>query len=261
MRIGMIGLGKMGANMTERLLKGGHEVVAYDLSADAVQAAAGKGAETSTSLAELAAKLTPPRAAWVMVPAGAHDRQDRRGAGRALLRRATSSSTGATPTTRSGWLWPGCSRVGRRLRRRRDLGRRVGPDRGLLPHGRRHQGGGGRRRAGPADPGARGRLRPRRAGRGGHFVKMVHNGSSTGSCRRTPRASRSWGRPTSSTSTCTRSRPSGATARWCAAGCWSWPSGRCGPAPGSTRSRAWWSTRARAAGRPRRPSTAVWRLR
>ena len=70
MRIGMIGLGKMGANMTERLLKGGHEVVAYDLSAEALEAAAQKGAETATTLAELAGKLTPPRAAWVMVPAG-----------------------------------------------------------------------------------------------------------------------------------------------------------------------------------------------
>jgi len=70
MRIGMIGLGKMGANMTERLLKGGHEVVAYDLSAQALAAAAQKGAETATTLAELAGKLTPPRAAWVMVPAG-----------------------------------------------------------------------------------------------------------------------------------------------------------------------------------------------
>src|SRR5580692_771337 len=70
MRIGMIGLGKMGANMSERLLKGGHEVVAYDLSADALKQAASKGAETATSLEELAGKLSPPRAAWVMLPAG-----------------------------------------------------------------------------------------------------------------------------------------------------------------------------------------------
>ena len=70
MRIGMIGLGKMGANMTERLLKGGHEVVAYDLSADALKQAADRGAETATTLAELAGKLTAPRAAWVMLPAG-----------------------------------------------------------------------------------------------------------------------------------------------------------------------------------------------
>jgi 6-phosphogluconate dehydrogenase len=71
MRIGMIGLGKMGANMTERLLKGGHEVVAFDLSADALQQAANEGAETASSLAELAGKLSAPRAAWVMLPAGA----------------------------------------------------------------------------------------------------------------------------------------------------------------------------------------------
>jgi 6-phosphogluconate dehydrogenase len=70
MRIGMIGLGKMGANMTERLLKGGHEVVAFDLSAEALKQAADKGAETVSSLADLPGKLSAPRAAWVMLPAG-----------------------------------------------------------------------------------------------------------------------------------------------------------------------------------------------
>ncbi len=70
MRIGMIGLGKMGANMTERLLKGGHEVVAYDLHPDALKQAADKGAETATSLKDLAGKLTAPKAAWLMLPAG-----------------------------------------------------------------------------------------------------------------------------------------------------------------------------------------------
>ena len=70
MKIAMIGLGKMGANMTERLLKGGHEVVAFDLSADALRQAASKGAETASRLAEVAGKLTAPRAAWVMLPAG-----------------------------------------------------------------------------------------------------------------------------------------------------------------------------------------------
>lgn len=71
MELGMIGLGKMGANMTERLLKGGHQVVVYDRSAGPVQAAASLGATPSDSMQDLVAKLTSPRAVWVMVPAGA----------------------------------------------------------------------------------------------------------------------------------------------------------------------------------------------
>jgi len=70
MRIGMVGLGKMGANMTRRLIEKGHEVVGFDLGADARAAVAAFGAETASSLEELAAKLAPPRVAWVMVPAG-----------------------------------------------------------------------------------------------------------------------------------------------------------------------------------------------
>jgi 6-phosphogluconate dehydrogenase len=72
MRIGMVGLGKMGANMTTRLLRGGHEVVVYDRSADAVRTAAGGGAVAAESLEALVDALGAPgaRAAWVMVPAG-----------------------------------------------------------------------------------------------------------------------------------------------------------------------------------------------
>jgi 6-phosphogluconate dehydrogenase len=69
----MIGLGKMGANMTERLLLGGHEVVAYDRSAEAVAASVGKGAVGVSSLEEMvaAAGSAGERVVWVMVPAGA----------------------------------------------------------------------------------------------------------------------------------------------------------------------------------------------
>jgi 6-phosphogluconate dehydrogenase len=71
MQLGMIGLGKMGANMVERLLAGGHKVSAYDRSADAVSASAAKGATGCASLEELVRSLAPPRAVWVMVPSGA----------------------------------------------------------------------------------------------------------------------------------------------------------------------------------------------
>ncbi|MCL5258852.1 MAG: decarboxylating 6-phosphogluconate dehydrogenase [Firmicutes bacterium] len=72
MQIGMVGLGKMGANMTTRLLQHGHQVVAYDRSPDAVKSAAGGGATAAGSLADLAAKLgSTPRVVWVMVPSGA----------------------------------------------------------------------------------------------------------------------------------------------------------------------------------------------
>jgi 6-phosphogluconate dehydrogenase len=70
-QVGMIGLGRMGANMTTRLLRGGHQVVVFDRSAEAVQHAAGEGATATTSLKDLVGKLTAPRAVWIMVPSGA----------------------------------------------------------------------------------------------------------------------------------------------------------------------------------------------
>jgi len=68
-QLGMIGLGRMGANMSQRLMAGGHEVVAYDVSAAAVGALQDQGAVGTSSLEELAAKLNPPRHVWLMVPA------------------------------------------------------------------------------------------------------------------------------------------------------------------------------------------------
>ena len=71
MKIAMVGLGKMGANMSQRLIEHGHEVVAFDLNEQAREAAAAFGATPVATLDGLAAALEPPRVAWVMVPAGA----------------------------------------------------------------------------------------------------------------------------------------------------------------------------------------------
>jgi 6-phosphogluconate dehydrogenase len=70
MQIGLIGLGRMGGNMTRRLVAGGHDVVVWDRSADAVQAMARGGATASSSLSDLVSRLSAPRAVWLMVPAG-----------------------------------------------------------------------------------------------------------------------------------------------------------------------------------------------
>src|SRR2546428_13102932 len=70
MQIGMVGLGRMGGNMARRLLRGGHEVVAYAADANAVRQLAGEGAVGALTLDDFVAKLKAPRVAWVMVPAG-----------------------------------------------------------------------------------------------------------------------------------------------------------------------------------------------
>jgi 6-phosphogluconate dehydrogenase len=73
MRLAMIGLGKMGYNMTLRLVGGGHEVIAVDQNAAVAKELAGKGATFAASVADAIAKLAAPRVAWVMVPAGVTD--------------------------------------------------------------------------------------------------------------------------------------------------------------------------------------------
>ncbi len=74
MQLGMIGLGRMGANMVRRLLKGGHQCVVYDMSAKAVAELVQEKAVGTASLAEFAENLKKPRAVWLMVPAGAVDK-------------------------------------------------------------------------------------------------------------------------------------------------------------------------------------------
>jgi 6-phosphogluconate dehydrogenase len=70
MQLGMVGLGKMGANMTTRLVRGGHQVIAFDRSPDAVKGSVANGANGASSLEDLVKQLSAPRAVWVMVPAG-----------------------------------------------------------------------------------------------------------------------------------------------------------------------------------------------
>ena len=73
MQLGMIGLGRMGANMVRRLMKAGHQCVVYDVSANAVADLASEGAAAGSSLQDFVSQLTRPRAVWLMVPAGVVD--------------------------------------------------------------------------------------------------------------------------------------------------------------------------------------------
>lgn len=70
MELGIIGLGRMGANMAERLLKGGHRIIGYARRPESVERVVQKGADGAHSLEELVSKLSPPRAIWLMIPAG-----------------------------------------------------------------------------------------------------------------------------------------------------------------------------------------------
>ena len=70
MQLGMIGLGRMGANMVRRLMKAGHECVVYDVSPDSVKSLAGEGAAGSESMEDFVGKLQKPRSVWLMVPGG-----------------------------------------------------------------------------------------------------------------------------------------------------------------------------------------------
>ena len=97
MQLGMVGLGRMGANMTKRLLERGHELVVYDRNLEAVAASVEEGAVGASSLEELASKLDAPRAVWVMVPSGAPTRETVSALGRILSAGDTVIDGGNSP--------------------------------------------------------------------------------------------------------------------------------------------------------------------
>lgn len=185
MEIGMVGLGKMGANMTRRLLKAGHRVIVFDPRREVVRELAGEGALGSSSLVELVQKIRAPRSIWVMVPSG--------------------QPTEDTIRELSGLLEPGDtildggnSNYHETLRRAAELGSRglglvdVGTSGGIwgLTQGYSMMVGGEeqlveRHRSifealAPAPDQGWGRVGPNGAG---HFVKMIHNGIEYGVMR------------------------------------------------------------------------------
>src|SRR3712207_6597508 len=98
MDIGIIGLGRMGAGMAERWLRGGHRVVGYNRSRGPIDELAAKGLDPAYTLEELVSKLPAPRAIWIMLPAGAITQSAIQSLSRCWSR-AIRSSTVATPTS------------------------------------------------------------------------------------------------------------------------------------------------------------------
>ena len=142
MEIAMIGLGKMGANMTTRLLGKGHRVVACDVKEEAVRAAEAGGATGARTLDEVVGKLSAPRAVWVMVPAGKPTDDtiaalaDRLSPGDIVI---DGGNSNYKDTMRRGAALKG---KGTAVRRCRDQRRRVGAVRGVQHDGRGRGGGG-----------------------------------------------------------------------------------------------------------------------
>src|SRR6266478_5127183 len=218
MRLAMIGLGRMGGNMSERLVQGGHEVVVFDRKPPTVQQYVSLGAIASTSLSDVTAKLKSPRIAWIMVPAGRpvdetiasllpglskgdviidggnsnfHDTMRRAAELQAKGIHLVDSGT-------SGGIWGlangYCLMIGaspEAFKLCEPIFKTFAP-----PDGYAHMG----------PPGA------------GHYVKMIHNASNTECSRHTRRGTRFCMHQRSSSWICTRSRRCGITAVSCARG-------------------------------------------
>ena len=193
MQLGMVGLGRMGGNMTRRLIKGGHELVVWDRDPKSAAAFATEGATAAGSLEDLVARLAPPRAVWIMVPAGAPTESTVEALGKLLaegdaiidggnsyykddVRRAAALAgrgVGYLDAGTSGGLWGlergYCLMVGgakKDFQRLEPVFKTLAPGKGsaaatpgLAPGGTAEH---GYLHCGPAGA--------------GHFVKMVHNG-------------------------------------------------------------------------------------
>jgi 6-phosphogluconate dehydrogenase len=193
-QIGMIGLGRMGANMARRLMRGGHHVVAYATDREAVQQLASEGATGATSVDALVERLEPPRVAWAMVPSGPPTEQvvadlaKRMREGDVIVdggnsfykddvrRAAVLGSQGIhyVDVGTSGGIWGlergYCLMVGGEtdvVARLEPVFRTLAPGRGAIPRTPGREALGGTAELGYLHCGPAG---------AGHFVKMIHNG-------------------------------------------------------------------------------------
>ncbi|MGO8792120.1 MAG: phosphogluconate dehydrogenase (NAD(+)-dependent, decarboxylating) [Terriglobia bacterium] len=193
MELGMIGLGRMGANIVRRLLRGGHTCVVFDMNPESVQKMASEGAIGATSLDDFAAKLKPPRPAWLMVPAAVVDTTLKELAGRLQkddividggnsyyvddMRRAkelASKGLHYLDVGTSGGVWGlnrgYCMMIGgdaEAVRRLDPIFKTLAPGRGTIPRTPGREKVDGTAEEGYLHCGPSG---------SGHFVKMVHNG-------------------------------------------------------------------------------------
>ena len=193
MQLGMIGLGRMGANMVRRLMQHGHECVVFDASAEAVAAVTAAGAHGTSSVEEFIARLKPPRAVWIMLPVPVVEGVVKTVAAH-LQKGDILIDGGNSPFENAIRRAARTSAQGHPLRRRGHEWRRLGPGTGLLPDDRRFAGSRAARSSrclrdlapgmGDVEPVA-GRDANAPASKGylhcgppgaGHFVKMVHNG-------------------------------------------------------------------------------------
>ena len=194
MQLGMVGLGRMGANMTRRLMRSGHQLVVSDLSPEAVKQLADEGAVGANSLDDLTRKLKPPRAAWVMVPAGGSTEKTVQELAHCMqpgdiiidggnsyfkddIRRSKQCKEKAihyVDVGTSGGVWGidrgYCMMIGgpqEAVQRLDPIFKTLAPGRGEIPRTPGHEKLGGTAEEGYIHCGPSG---------AGHFVKMVHNG-------------------------------------------------------------------------------------